>query len=61
MGVEVKSERELKKKKKKRRKSEGIRFRKKENGRAPVAHACHPSYSGGREQEDHGSKPALGK
>jgi hypothetical protein len=21
-------------------------------------HACHPSYSGGRDQEDHGSKPA---
>jgi hypothetical protein len=24
-----------------------------------VAHACNPSYSGGREQEDLGSKPAL--
>jgi hypothetical protein len=23
-----------------------------------VAHACNPSYSGSREQEDHGSKPA---
>jgi hypothetical protein len=23
-----------------------------------VAQACYPSYSGGREQEDHGSKPA---
>jgi hypothetical protein len=23
-----------------------------------VAHACDPSYSGGRNQEDHGSKPA---
>jgi hypothetical protein len=23
-----------------------------------VAHACDPSYSGGRDQEDHGSKPA---
>jgi hypothetical protein len=22
----------------------------------PVAHACNPSYSGGRDQEDHGSK-----
>jgi hypothetical protein len=22
-----------------------------------VAHACNPSYSGGREQEDHGLKP----
>jgi hypothetical protein len=25
---------------------------------APVAHICNPSYSGGREQEDHGSKLA---
>jgi hypothetical protein len=24
----------------------------------PVAHACNPSYLGGRDQEDHGSKPA---
>jgi hypothetical protein len=24
----------------------------------PVAHACNPSYSGGRNQEDSGSKPA---
>jgi hypothetical protein len=24
-----------------------------------VAHTCNPSYSGGRDQEDHGSKPAL--
>jgi hypothetical protein len=24
----------------------------------PVAHACDLSYSGGRDQEDHGSKPA---
>jgi hypothetical protein len=23
-----------------------------------VAHACNPSYSGGRDQEDHGSKPS---
>jgi hypothetical protein len=23
-----------------------------------LAHACNPSYSGGRDQEDHGSKPA---
>jgi hypothetical protein len=23
-----------------------------------VAHTCNPSYSGGRYQEDHGSKPA---
>jgi hypothetical protein len=27
----------------------------------PVAHACNPSYSGGRNQEDQSSKPALGK
>jgi hypothetical protein len=25
---------------------------------APGAHACHPSYSGGRDQEDRSSKPA---
>jgi hypothetical protein len=24
----------------------------------PVAHTCNPSYSGGRDQEDCGSKPA---
>jgi hypothetical protein len=27
-------------------------------GQAPLAHACNPSYSGGRDQEDCGSKPA---
>jgi hypothetical protein len=26
-------------------------------GWAPVAHACNPCYSGGRDQEDHGLKP----
>jgi hypothetical protein len=26
-----------------------------------VAHACNPSYLGGRDQEDHGLKPAPGK
>jgi hypothetical protein len=26
-----------------------------------VAHAYNPSYLGGRDQMDHGSKPALGK
>jgi hypothetical protein len=26
-----------------------------------VAHTCNPSYSGGRDQEDHNSKPALAK
>jgi hypothetical protein len=29
-----------------------------EQNRAPVAHACDPSYLEGRDQEDHGSKPA---
>jgi hypothetical protein len=29
--------------------------------RVPVAHACNPSYSGSRDQEDHGSKPAQAK
>jgi hypothetical protein len=32
--------------------------RKAKKGRALVAHACNPSYSGGRDQEDHSSKPA---
>jgi hypothetical protein len=27
-------------------------------GAPVVAHACNPSYSGGRDQEDHGLKPA---
>jgi hypothetical protein len=27
-------------------------------GQVPVAHACNPSYSGGRDQEDLGLKPA---
>jgi hypothetical protein len=26
--------------------------------RCPVTHACNPSYSGGRDREDHSSKPA---
>jgi hypothetical protein len=26
-----------------------------------MAHTCNPSYSAGRDQEDRGSKPALGK
>jgi hypothetical protein len=29
-------------------------------GQAPVAHACNPSYSGGRDQKNGGSKPAQG-
>jgi hypothetical protein len=28
------------------------------HSQVPVAHTCNPSYSGGRDQEDHGSKPA---
>jgi hypothetical protein len=31
-----------------------------QNGRVLVAHACNPSYSGGRDQEFCGSKPAWG-
>jgi hypothetical protein len=27
----------------------------------PVASGCNPSYSGGRDQEDHRSKPAQGR
>jgi hypothetical protein len=34
--------------------------RKRERAQAPVAHACNPSYSGGRDQEDQGLKPAWG-
>jgi hypothetical protein len=35
-----------------------ITFKSMPNSRALVAHAYNPSYSGGRDQEDHGSKPA---
>jgi hypothetical protein len=31
---------------------------KREERLGTVAHTCNPSYSGGRDQEDHGSKPA---
>jgi hypothetical protein len=34
---------------------------KKNESWAPVVHACNPSYSRGKDQEDHGWKPALGK
>jgi hypothetical protein len=34
---------------------------KKGQSRELVAHARNPSYSGGRDQEDYGLKPALGK
>jgi hypothetical protein len=33
-------------------------IKKKILGWVPVAHACNPSYSGGRDEEDRGSKPA---
>jgi hypothetical protein len=29
-----------------------------ESSQALVVHTCNPSYSGGRDQEDHSSKPA---
>jgi hypothetical protein len=32
-----------------------------EDSQVTVAHACNPSYSGGRSQEDSSSKPAPGK
>jgi hypothetical protein len=31
------------------------------SNRAPVAHTCNPSYTGGGDQEDLDLKPALGK
>jgi hypothetical protein len=33
--------------------------KKKPTSQALVAHTCNPSYSGGRDQEDHSLKPAL--
>jgi hypothetical protein len=36
-------------------------YQKMKGSRAPVAHACNPNYSGGREQEDGGLRRALGK
>jgi hypothetical protein len=33
----------------------------KQIGQTLVAHTCNPSYSGGRDQEDHGSKPVWTK
>jgi hypothetical protein len=36
----------------------GKRKRKKEHAQAPMAHAYNLSYLGGRDQEDHSSKPA---
>jgi hypothetical protein len=38
--------------------SHTLDFEKQQPGQAPVAYAYNPSYSGGRDQEDHGSKPA---
>jgi hypothetical protein len=34
------------------------RSSKDEVSQAPVVYVCNPIYSGGRDQEDHGSKPA---
>jgi hypothetical protein len=40
----------------------GVRERKNgETELVPMAHACNPGYSGVRDQEDLGSKPATGK
>jgi hypothetical protein len=39
----------------------GLKKKKKTQQLGAVAHACNPSYSGGRDQKDHNSKPALGK
>jgi hypothetical protein len=36
-----------------------LRNKKRSQCQASVAHACNPRYSGSRDQEDHGSKPAL--
>jgi hypothetical protein len=33
----------------------------KPKSQVPVVHTCNPSYSGSRDQEDHGSKPGVGK
>jgi hypothetical protein len=35
-----------------------VAVRKSQCSQVPVADACNPSYPGGRDQEDHGSKPA---
>jgi hypothetical protein len=35
-----------------------LQRKKKRGSQVPVAHACNLSYSGDRDQEDHGSKPA---
>jgi hypothetical protein len=35
--------------------------KKKKSEQVPVAHAYNPSYSGSKDQEDRGSKPARGK
>jgi hypothetical protein len=42
----------------KHKKSESYSIKKLNICSLPVAHACNPSYSAGRDQEDHGSKPA---
>jgi hypothetical protein len=35
-----------------------VQHRKNKRIKVPVAHTCNPSYSGGRDQKDRGSKPA---
>jgi hypothetical protein len=35
-----------------------LKLRGKKKGQALMAYACNPSYSGGRDQEDYGLKPA---
>jgi hypothetical protein len=36
-------------------------YKKETTSQVLVAHTCNPSYSGGRDQKDLGSKPAQGK
>jgi hypothetical protein len=39
----------------------GRKHKNRQKAQAPVAHAYNPTYSGGRNQEDHILKPAPGK
>jgi hypothetical protein len=38
-----------------------LKYQKEFQSQALVAHACNPSYSGGKDQEDRSSKPAWAK
>jgi hypothetical protein len=38
-----------------------LKKKKKRLSQALVVHTCNPSYSGSRDQEDHGLKPTLSK